>query len=1643
VLAAFASGNAEVRALLEDRANSDANVRRVYAGRFVFELLQNACDAHDRQLELHAQGRAEAPSTPRALVQLTDTHLLVANTGYPFSFQPLGDTPESSGIHSVCRYGATTKGSLRFKGQFGIGFKSVDEVSDEVFILSGGFRLRFSRERLRLALGAHAPTRLPLLYAPEWFEDDEAPAGSLVLAHEYDTVVALRLGSADHHEIRARLAEIGPTEILLLETLRELVFVDGDTRRFTLEPSGAAPERWEVRLHCGLQPPEVHEFLLFRSPIGEGPQDHRIAWPLDAEGALAPLPAPQRHFHAFYPVSRERSGAPFLVHSYFKLDPSRKSFADGVTERADNEALFSGLLDLLEASLPTLVAQPRGERVLHALVWPDCEASSAQGQAFVNALRARAWGWPIFEGFDRVPRMQSHYGWPPPEAGLDNALAGIELTGAPFPRRSDAVHPRPEASQPSALDLASWLRHHPPRIPSPEHFGRLLAALFKLISTDQRLAFQKAVRGAPVLPVRTATGFRFLGLSEGISVFRADEQSVPIPAALEGLLRTHVLAPGVLGEDPTGLAVAAEVLFEVRPLSPAELIESLMDGVDARGQLDQEEALGALEFVVSVLGSELQELERTPHPWCWSPNWWNPTAPWATRRRLARLPIPLADGTALPAEQLIVEDEPGELSVLYPEDSGQVFLNEQSEHPRARELLGRFEGWTTRRRVYAYIGAWPMPRLHAVDLPEGAQAALDCPHPGVAAEDWHAYLHAESERQSFGNVTIRRSIAWPDLSIIVRHCTGSRRLGSLLEVVRRHASEYLPDRGSWQAPLWLTRNKYFCSFLDWQLRTTPWLPTTRQGEEAVPTRPDHAWWTEHRLDARRLHEARWNHLPFAHAGNCERSLAVALRLPIYEEPSTPDRDVSECRTVQALLHLHTRAREHDDPGLRRLYRELMERLADLSPRSIQNLDEVLTVSGSGAAALTPISEAYIDDLQTPLPLGTEVLPLAIFATGQRQIQRLAGALGLRLLSQQRIEYHAEGRELEFPAEHTLTTWLQWLRPYVFALRAHSHLVPVAQRIDLTVSAELMNRFTLAVVEVVDGVELHIDGHIVARQGSGEPVVLAHEPDSRQTIPLFLRRALADRHGQEAERLLPFLARPAAELAGDPSLAHTLELLLLTIGSPDDVRAEAFLRDRCGVSAHQLNGVRDACGVISAAREIAAEEARTAERRTRWQALGAVLARPLLALLLVAGRSMRLRELRSFLDAHRDAAEPLESAKVAFEALGIPRDHTVWDLQTLDEAETWLVARPELLQAISRTLSAEEVAAERLRVAEAELQRARLHMLALARVRAPDARIHELIAAWDELAGHTEPGKVGALAEVIRGFIAQLQLGEHLEQQALGPPGGRLWSGAHLDLLGISAADIAEVSIELQRYLDGAQGVQTRRENAYAAWVRRQRLHQTVKREVVRLRRPVSPASSPCVRPQEPAQVLTLDSRGGACRYTQKNRRNSLTGGLGEVFVLMQELEIWRTLAPESRSRLLDEVALEYADIRAATAIDAVRHGDPASEVWEETLASLLRVGDYIGARCDLLGVGSDEQIWYMEVKASSRGRLDRFFLSAPEWEFLSRQGVRDRCAIVCVSGAAPGRTPRVELLERPAFLVAERQLDLAASTHEVVLHRMG
>lgn len=109
--------------------------------RIGYELLQNADDAA-RQEGLHIEVE----------FYLLDRHLLVQHNGKPFSPQD---------VEALCRYGAPGKGpeaeaasekqyDLKKTGYKGIGFKSVFNIADKVWVLSDGYTFRFDKSHWQM-----------------------------------------------------------------------------------------------------------------------------------------------------------------------------------------------------------------------------------------------------------------------------------------------------------------------------------------------------------------------------------------------------------------------------------------------------------------------------------------------------------------------------------------------------------------------------------------------------------------------------------------------------------------------------------------------------------------------------------------------------------------------------------------------------------------------------------------------------------------------------------------------------------------------------------------------------------------------------------------------------------------------------------------------------------------------------------------------------------------------------------------------------------------------------------------------------------------------------------------------------------------------------------------------------------------------------------------------------------------------------------------------------------------------------------------------------------------------------------------------------------------------------------------------------
>jgi len=194
-----------VESIMLEKKHTDSNavdLRRaldklsneIYAkeDRFIYELLQNACDA--------------APDEEEVAVSIKlseDGVLSFSHDGVPFS---------KKDVQALCSVGDSTKTELAKRiGYKGIGFKSVFGQSSYVAIRSGGYSFRFDREHW-------GEQPVPWQVVPIW---DEGP----VPGHRDDpdtTTIVLKLGSGT--AVASHLVQMAehPEFVLFLLDLKNL-----------------------------------------------------------------------------------------------------------------------------------------------------------------------------------------------------------------------------------------------------------------------------------------------------------------------------------------------------------------------------------------------------------------------------------------------------------------------------------------------------------------------------------------------------------------------------------------------------------------------------------------------------------------------------------------------------------------------------------------------------------------------------------------------------------------------------------------------------------------------------------------------------------------------------------------------------------------------------------------------------------------------------------------------------------------------------------------------------------------------------------------------------------------------------------------------------------------------------------------------------------------------------------------------------------------------------------------------------------------------------------------------------------------------------------------------------------------------------
>lgn len=131
--------------LLTDLAGLEEYIAETYNKRSFIELLQNADDAN---------------ASSFCINQINNDTIIVANNGRSFSEKDL---------ISICRSASSFKNKNESIGYRGIGFKSVVSLAKNVCIISGDYRISFSKSST--ALLVPLATRVPLIRIPHWADD--------------------------------------------------------------------------------------------------------------------------------------------------------------------------------------------------------------------------------------------------------------------------------------------------------------------------------------------------------------------------------------------------------------------------------------------------------------------------------------------------------------------------------------------------------------------------------------------------------------------------------------------------------------------------------------------------------------------------------------------------------------------------------------------------------------------------------------------------------------------------------------------------------------------------------------------------------------------------------------------------------------------------------------------------------------------------------------------------------------------------------------------------------------------------------------------------------------------------------------------------------------------------------------------------------------------------------------------------------------------------------------------------------------------------------------------------------------------------------------------------------------------------------
>lgn len=276
--------------LLSDLAGLEEYIAETYSNRSFIELLQNADDA----------------GATKFYISKFNDSLIVANNGRKFS---------EDDIISLCRSASSSKTNGQHIGYRGIGFKSIVGFAKYVHLISGTYRVTFSKESTFQLIPT--ATRVPLIRIPhpinQTIKNEHADIINELLNNEYNTIFIF--SGLKEFAVAAELESFNPLSLLFLRNILSLKILVNNVTVFNvvknkinhtlngdIELIGTRcyDSKWRVRHYKSVS----------------------IAFSLN-ENTVIRIPTPEAFVYAFLPTE-DTTDLGVLINGNFSTDPSRR-----------------------------------------------------------------------------------------------------------------------------------------------------------------------------------------------------------------------------------------------------------------------------------------------------------------------------------------------------------------------------------------------------------------------------------------------------------------------------------------------------------------------------------------------------------------------------------------------------------------------------------------------------------------------------------------------------------------------------------------------------------------------------------------------------------------------------------------------------------------------------------------------------------------------------------------------------------------------------------------------------------------------------------------------------------------------------------------------------------------------------------------------------------------------------------------------------------------------------------------------------------------------------------------------------------------------------------------------------------------------